>query len=87
MALQKEMSKATVIIVAQRVSTIRDADKIIVLEDGKIVGLGKHEDLMRECSVYSEIAQSQRFSEVDGGDMPGDQGIKENNDKGGEVYE
>lgn len=87
MALQKEMSKATVIIVAQRVSTIRDADKIIVLEDGKIVGVGKHEDLMRECSVYSEIAQSQRFSEVDGGDMPGDQGIKENNDKGGEVYE
>ena len=87
MALQKEMSKATVIIVAQRVSTIRDADKIIVLEDGKIVGVGKHEDLMRECSVYSEIAQSQRFSEVDGGDMPGDQGIKENADKGGEVYE
>lgn len=87
MALQKEMSKATVIIVAQRVSTIRDADKIIVLEDGKIVGVGKHEDLMRECSVYSEIAQSQRFPEVDGGDMPGDQGIKENTDKGGEVYE
>lgn len=87
MALQKEMSKATVIIVAQRVSTIRDADKIIVLEDGKIVGVGKHEDLMRECSVYSEIAQSQRFSEVDSGDMPGDQGIKENADKGGEVYE
>lgn len=87
MALQKEMSKATVIIVAQRVSTIRDADKIIVLEDGKIVGVGKHEDLMRECSVYSEIAQSQRFSEVDGGDMPGDQDIKENTDKGGEVYE
>lgn len=87
MALQKEMSKATVIIVAQRVSTIRDADKIIVLEDGKIVGVGKHEDLMRECSVYSEIAQSQRFSEVDGGDMSGDQDIKENTDKGGEVYE
>lgn len=87
MALQKEMSKATVIIVAQRVSTIRDADKIIVLEDGKIVGVGKHEDLTRECSVYSEIAQSQRFSEVVGGDMPGDQGIKENTDKGGEVYE
>ena len=87
MALRKEMSEATVIIVAQRVSTIRDADKIIVLEDGKIVGEGKHEDLMQECNVYREIAQSQRFSEVDGGDMPGDQGIKENTDKGGEVYE
>lgn len=87
MALQKEMSKATVIIVAQRVSTIRDADKIIVLEDGKIVGVGKHEDLMRECSVYSEIAQSQRFSEVDSADLPGNQGISENAFKGGEVYE
>ena len=87
MALQKEMSKATVIIVAQRVSTIRDADKIIVLEDGKIVGEGKHEDLMRECSVYSEIAQSQRFSESDSGNTAGIQGINEDADKGGEVYE
>lgn len=87
MALRKEMSKATVIIVAQRVSTIRDADKIIVLEDGKIVGEGKHEDLMQECNVYREIAQSQRFSDTDGGDMLGDKGINENAVKGGEVYE
>lgn len=87
MALQKEMSKATVVIVAQRVSTIRDADKIIVIEDGKIVGVGKHEDLMRECSVYSEIAQSQRFSDTDGRDMLGNKGINEKAVKGGEVYE
>lgn len=87
MALRKEMSEATVIIVAQRVSTIRDADKIIVLEDGKIVGEGKHEDLMQECNVYREIAQSQRFSEVDGGDVPGNQDISENANEGGEVYE
>lgn len=78
MALRKEMSEATVIIVAQRVSTIRDADKIIVLEDGKIVGEGKHEYLMQECSVYREIAQSQRFSDTDGGDMPRNKGINEN---------
>lgn len=87
MALRKEMSEATVIIVAQRVSTIRDADKIIVLEDGKIVGEGKHEYLMQECSVYREIAQSQRFSDTDGGDMLGNKGINENAVRGGEVYE
>lgn len=87
MVLRKEMSEATVIIVAQRVSTIRDADKIIVLEDGKIVGEGKHEYLMQECSVYREIAQSQRFSDTDGGDMPRNKGINENAVKGVEVYE
>ena len=87
MVLRKEMSEATVIIVAQRVSTIRDADKIIVLEDGKIVGEGKHEYLMQECSVYREIAQSQRFSDTDGGDMLGNKGINENAVRGGEVYE
>lgn len=87
MALRKEMSETTVIIVAQRVSTIRDADKIIVLEDGKIVGEGKHEYLMQECSVYREIAQSQRFSDTDGGDMLGNKGINENAVRGGEVYE
>lgn len=87
MALRKEMSEATVIIVAQRVNTIRDADKIIVLEDGKIVGEGKHEHLMQECSVYREIAQSQRFSDTDGGDMPRNKGINENAVRGGEVYE
>lgn len=87
MVLRKEMSEATVIIVAQRVSTIRDADKIIVLEDGKIVGEGKHEYLMQECSVYREIAQSQRFSDTDGGDMLGNKGINENAVRGGEIYE
>ena len=55
----RENIEATVIIVAQRVGTIMNADKIIVLEEGRIVGLGKHEELMENCSVYKEIALSQ----------------------------
>lgn len=55
----KENITATVIIVAQRVGTIIDADKIIVLDKGEIVGMGKHEELMKSCSVYQEIYTSQ----------------------------
>lgn len=61
--LKNEMSEATKIIVAQRVGTIMDADKIIVLEDGEIVGSGKHEELLRNCQVYLEIALSQLTKE------------------------
>ncbi|MCR5112417.1 MAG: ABC transporter ATP-binding protein/permease [Acholeplasmatales bacterium] len=50
---------ATKVIVAQRIGTIMDADKIIVLDEGKIVGLGKHEELLRSCEIYREIALSQ----------------------------
>lgn len=55
----RENIDATVIIVAQRVGTIIDADKIIVLDEGKIVGMGKHDELVRNCPVYREIALSQ----------------------------
>lgn len=55
----KENITATVIIVAQRVGTIIDADKIIVLDKGEIVGMGKHDELMSSCSVYQEIYTSQ----------------------------
>ncbi len=55
----KENIDATVIIVAQRVGTIIDADKIIVLDRGRIVGMGKHSELMESCSVYQEIYTSQ----------------------------
>lgn len=58
-ALGKEISKATLIIVAQRISTIMHADKIIVLDMGKIVGMGTHAELLKTSSVYKEIAQSQ----------------------------
>ena len=56
-------TKSTVFIVAQRISTIMNADKIIVLDKGKIVGIGKHEDLMKNCEVYKEIALSQLSEE------------------------
>ena len=55
--------KATVLIVAQRISTIKNADKIIVLDEGKIVGMGKHEELLNNCEVYKEIAYSQLSKE------------------------
>ena len=61
-ALKEETKESTVIIVAQRINTIMDADQIIVLEEGKIAGLGTHEELMRDCEVYRQIALSQ-FSE------------------------
>lgn len=57
------LKDATVLIVAQRIGTIRDADKIIVLENGEIVGMGKHEELLENCSVYNEIALSQLSKE------------------------
>jgi ATP-binding cassette subfamily B protein len=58
-ALAPETAEAAVIVVAQRVSTIRTADQIIVLEDGRIVGLGKHDELLKTCPTYAEIVESQ----------------------------
>jgi ATP-binding cassette subfamily B multidrug efflux pump len=58
-ALKGYTAKSTIIIVAQRVSTIIDADNIIVLNDGKVVGQGKHGDLLKTCPVYQEIVESQ----------------------------
>lgn len=58
-ALKKETVEATVLIVAQRVSTVMDADQIIVLEDGLVAGIGAHQELMRTCEVYHEIVSSQ----------------------------
>ena len=63
-ALSKELRDSTKIIVAQRVSAIRHADHILVLEDGRIDGYGTHEELMRTCASYREIAQIQ-MGEVD----------------------
>ena len=58
-ALNENISDATVIIVAQRISTILHADQIIVLDEGKIAGMGTHEELLRNCEAYQEIAKSQ----------------------------
>ena len=61
--LDEKCKDATRIIVAQRIGTICDADKIIVLENGKIVGMGKHKDLMENCEIYRQIALSQLSKE------------------------
>lgn len=57
--LRENMGGATMLIVAQRVSTILDADRILVMEDGQIVGNGTHKELLRTCELYREIAQLQ----------------------------
>lgn len=62
-ALNREVKDSAFIIVAQRISTIKNADKIIVLEDGKIVGMGTHDELMQNCRTYQEIALSQLSKE------------------------
>ncbi|NMC56661.1 MAG: ABC transporter ATP-binding protein, partial [Eubacteriaceae bacterium] len=62
-ALKKETADATVIIVAQRVGTVMDADRIIVLDEGKIAGIGTHIELMSNCEIYREIVSSQLSEE------------------------
>ncbi len=63
-ALGRVTRDATVVLVAQRVSTIKDADQIVVLEDGAVVGLGTHESLLETCSTYQEIVESQQMLQV-----------------------
>ena len=58
-ALQHETAEATTIVVAQRVGTIMHAQQIVVLDDGGIVGLGTHEELLESCETYREIVTSQ----------------------------
>ena len=62
-ALKEELTSKTVLIVAQRISTVMHADKIIVMDDGNIVGIGKHKELLNNCEVYKEIALSQLSEE------------------------
>lgn len=57
--LKTQMDGATVLIVAQRIGTIKDSDKILVLDNGELVGQGKHQELLKTCAVYREIAESQ----------------------------
>jgi ATP-binding cassette subfamily B protein len=62
-ALKHETAHATVLVVAQRVATVMYADRIIVLDDGRVAGIGTHRELLRECSVYREIVSSQLAEE------------------------
>lgn len=62
-ALKKECGDATRLIVAQRIGTIRDADRIVVLDEGRVAGIGTHEELMKNCEVYRQIAYSQLSKE------------------------
>ena len=62
-ALRPEIREATVILVAQRVGTVMDADRIIVLNEGEMAGMGTHQELMRSCEVYREIVKSQLSKE------------------------
>ena len=62
-ALKSETKNSAVIIVAQRVSTIMDADRILVLDEGNIVGIGTHKELLKNCAIYQEIASSQLSEE------------------------
>ena len=66
-ALAPELARAATLIIAQRVSTIREADQIVVLKDGQIVGLGGHDELMGTCETYRAIAQSQARKEASRG--------------------
>ena len=61
--LSENLQGTTCMIVAQRIGTIRNADKIIVLDEGKAVGIGTHDELMQNCPVYQEIAMSQLSAE------------------------
>lgn len=70
--LKKESKGTTMVIVAQRISSIKDADRIIVLDNGCIVGMGRHEELLRDCDVYQEIAYSQLSEEEISRDLEGE---------------
>ncbi|MDD7347801.1 MAG: ABC transporter ATP-binding protein [Clostridiales bacterium] len=87
MALRNEMSDATVIMVAQRVSMIKDADRIIVLDNGEIVGQGTHDYLINNCPVYIEIAKSQPNMEIGQTQENGNNLNSQADGKGGEINE
>lgn len=83
-ALAKEAKDSTKLIVAQRIGTIMDADRIVVLDDGKVVGQGAHSELLENCDVYRQIAQSQLSEDELNGGKSGENG---NQDAEGELNE
>ena len=65
-ALKSDMAETTVIMISQRTTSIKDADRIIVMDDGQAVGIGTHEELLESCPVYQEIYRSQMNEKEDG---------------------
>jgi len=63
-ALQSELKGMTVLVIAQRIASVREADAILVLDEGRVVGFGKHDDLHSSCPVYREACESQHLVEV-----------------------
>jgi ATP-binding cassette subfamily B protein len=61
--LKQETGESTMIIVGQRIATIKNAEQILVLDEGKLVGKGRHDELMKTCQTYQEIARSQLSEE------------------------
>ena len=61
--MKENTKKATVFLVSQRAATVKNADQILVLDDGKLVGKGTHEELLKNCNVYKEICMSQFSSQ------------------------
>ncbi len=68
-ALKSDMKGSSVIMISQRTTSLKDADKIIVMDDGQPVGIGKHEELLKTCGVYSEIYSSQMNEKEDGANV------------------
>jgi len=66
-AFAEEMADTTKIIIAQRIASVQDSDLIIVLDDGKIESMGKHEELMEKSAIYREVYESQNKVTVEGG--------------------
>ena len=62
-SIKENTKKATVFLVSQRAATVKNADQILVLDDGKLVGKGTHEELLKNCNVYKEICMSQFSSQ------------------------
>ena len=62
-ALARELPNAAVLVIAQRISVAMDADRVVVLDEGRVVGAGTHEELLETCSVYRQIAASQLADE------------------------
>ena len=76
-ALKEKTQDSTVIIVAQRISTILHAEQIIVLDEGKIAGIGTHNELLRSCEAYYQIASSQLSQEELRRNLEADEGKEE----------